>query len=74
MDHPSIWRFIDGLKKIQKERDTFFEQMVAGNPPPVKRRKYRDADARILTLVNDFNNRPMNEFLRGVAHNFEIND
>jgi hypothetical protein len=48
--------------------------MVARNPPPVKRRKYRDTDTRILSLVQDFNNRPMNEYLRGIAHNFEIND
>jgi len=74
MDHPSIWRFIDGLRRVQKERDVLFEQMVAGHPPPVKRRKYRDADSRILSLVKDFNNRSMKEYLRGVAHNFEIND
>jgi len=29
----------DGLRRVQKERDVFYEQMVAGNPPPVKRRK-----------------------------------
>jgi hypothetical protein len=37
MDHPFIWKFIDGLRRVQKERDVLFEQMVAGNPPPVKR-------------------------------------
>ena len=74
MDHPSLWRFIDGLRRVQKERDLFFEQMVAGNPPPVKRRKYRQADDRILTLVRDFDNRPLKEYLRGIAHNFEMSD
>jgi hypothetical protein len=74
MDHPSIWRFVDGLRKVQKERDLAFEQMVAGNPPEAKRRKYRQADERILSLVRDFANRPMIEYLRGIAHNFEMSD
>jgi len=69
-----LWVFITSLRKVQKERDLLYEQMVAGHAPPVKRRKYRDADARILALVNDFHNRPMMEYLRGIAHNFEMND
>ena len=43
MDHPFIWKFIRGLRTIQKERDMQYELMVAGNPPPAKRRKYHDA-------------------------------
>lgn len=74
MDHPSLWRFIRSLRKVQKERDLLYEQMVAGHEPPVKRRKYREADSRILNLVRDFANRPMAEYLRGIAHNFEMND
>ena len=66
MDHPSIWVFINSLRRIQKERDLLYEQMVAGHAPPAKRRKYRDADARILTLVNQFQQRPLIEFLRGI--------
>lgn len=73
MDHPSIWKFIKGLRKVQKERDMAFEQMVAGNSPPAKRRKYRQADERILKLATDFANRPCAEYLRGIAHNFEMN-
>jgi len=74
MDHPSLWKFVDGLRRVQKERDVFYEQMVAGNPPPVKRRKYRQADERILTLVRSFADRPLKEYLRGIAHNVEVAD
>ena len=74
MDHPSIWNFVNGLRTIHKERDMFFEQMVAGHAPPTKRWKYRDADDRILTIVTDFANRPLAEYLRGVVHNFQMND
>ena len=31
--HPIVWKFIDGLKKIQKGRDLYYEQLVAGNAP-----------------------------------------
>ena len=74
MDHPSIWKFVDGLRKVQKERNLVFEQMVAGNPPPMKRCKYQQADDRILALIQDFANRPIMEYIRGITHNFETND
>jgi len=48
--------------------------MVAGNPSPVKRRKYRQADERILMLVRSFADCPLKEYLRGIAHNIEVAD
>jgi len=32
------------------------------------------ADRRILTLMGEFHTRPMSEYLRGIAHNFEMHD
>ncbi len=40
VDHPSIWKLIDGLRKVQKARDQVYEGLVRGDPPPKKRRKY----------------------------------
>ena len=74
MDHPSIWRLIEGLKHIQKGCDVFYKCMVAGHVPPAKRRKYRQADERLLNLVRNYGNQSMVEYLRGIAHNFEMND
>jgi hypothetical protein len=54
VDHPSIWKFIDGLKKVQKSRDVYMEQLMAGQLPPIKLKKFRDADERILKIVRDF--------------------
>ena len=73
MDHPTIWKLLDGLKWVQKGRDVLYERMVAGNAPPPKRHKYRQADEHILHLVMDFDNRGMFEYLRGIAHNFAMN-
>ena len=74
MDHPSIWKLIEGLKHIQKQRDVFYEHMVAGHVPPAKRGKYRQADEWLLNLVRNFGNQPIMEYLRGVVHNFEMSD
>ncbi|XP_050517464.1 uncharacterized protein LOC126892075 [Diabrotica virgifera virgifera] len=73
MNHPSIWKLIDGLKTVQRGRDMFFEQLVAGNEPPTKRSKYTLADVRIKNLVRDYENRNIIEFLRGISHNYEMN-
>jgi len=68
--HPSIWKFIDGLHRVQKERDVTYERYVCGEPGPVKRREYILVDQRLLATVNDYNNTDISECLRGIAHNF----
>lgn len=70
MDHPSIWRLIDGLKIIQRNRDAMYERFLQGECPPRKRKKYLLADERIKNIVCTFHNRTIYEFLRGLAHNF----
>lgn len=74
MTNPVIWNFIDCLKKVQHGRDLYYEQLVAGRNPQVKLRKYRDADERIARIARAYNERGTIEFLRGIAHNFEMDD
>ena len=72
-DHPTIWKFISGLKKVQKSRDLFYEHLIAGHPPPRKRRRYIECDRRIERIVGNLNSyQSVTDFLRGVAHNFEM--
>ncbi|XP_050512889.1 uncharacterized protein LOC126888581 [Diabrotica virgifera virgifera] len=75
VDHPTIWKFIDSLRKVHKGRDVHYKQLVAGNLPPLKKKKkYRDADGRILRLVRNFNaDGDILQYLRGLAHNYKIN-
>ncbi|KAG8221913.1 hypothetical protein J437_LFUL002472 [Ladona fulva] len=35
MDHPSIWKFIDGLRKVQHGRDFYYEKLIAGQKYPL---------------------------------------
>lgn len=73
MNNPTIWNLITGLKTIQRGRDVFFEHLLAGNEPPRKKRKYLEADTRIRNLVQDYHNRNIIQFLRGISHNYEMN-
>lgn len=68
--HPSIGRFIDTLKKIQKLYDHSYEKCIAGHAAPKKRQEYLEADGRILDLVQLFERRNLVEYLRGLARNF----
>ena len=70
--HPTIWKFIDSLRVIQKSRDQMYERAICGMSPPKKLKKYSDADQRIKRLVMDFGKLTPNEYLRAVATNYQI--
>lgn len=71
--HPTIFKFLDSLKKIVKVSDTEYENFVAGHNPQRKRRRYREADDRIFTIVNrPFDPANVLEYLRGISHNYQM--
>ncbi len=72
MNHPVIWKFIDGIKRIQKGSDSYYEQLIAGNAPARKRLKYIRIDERILSIVQQFDSREPLEYLCGLAYNYEM--
>ncbi|XP_018495711.1 uncharacterized protein LOC108864471 [Galendromus occidentalis] len=71
VDHPSLWKFIDGIRKVQQSRDVTYARFVAGHEPEAKRSKYVAADDRILKIVREFGQRPTT-YLRGLARNFRV--
>ncbi|KAL7073059.1 hypothetical protein ACQ4LE_008166 [Meloidogyne hapla] len=56
--HPS-WKFIDTLRCEQKSRDADMAKCIAGEEPPKKAKRYREADARIMNLVENYH--PINQ-------------
>mgnify|MGYP000265238167 CR=1 FL=1 len=70
--HPSLWRFINGLKKVQRHRDLLYARFIAGHAPIAKRKRYLEADKRLFALVNKFDELLPIEFLQGVASNFTM--
>ena len=69
MLHPTIWKFIDVLKHVQKGRDEYFEKLLAGNEPQLKLLKYRKADERVLKTFSEYGSRNEIEYLRSIGHN-----
>ncbi|KAL3125801.1 hypothetical protein niasHT_009167 [Heterodera trifolii] len=53
--HPTIWKFINILREHQKIIDVDFEHFLAGNAPPLKAKRYREADRRILRILERYN-------------------
>ena len=56
---------------IQRGRDTYYEQLVAGHSPRDNSLKYNQTDERILRIVRQSDDRDPLEYLRGLAHNYE---
>ena len=47
-------------------------QALAGEDPPPQHQKYRDVTNRLKNVVSEENNRPVLDFLRGIAHNLQM--
>jgi len=48
------------------------DQLIAGNPPPAGRLQYRLLKERVERIVNDYANRTHLQYLRGLAHTFQL--
>ena len=67
--HPSIWEFIDKLNLNAAHNRMLMAQMLAGASPPLQKRVYRDVNARIVTLVQSYNNGNIIQFWCGISYN-----
>jgi len=71
--HPVVWKFTEGIRKVQRGRHAYYEQLIAGKNPNRKLLKYIKADERVLNIVKQFDSLAPLEYLRGLAHNYDIN-
>ena len=65
---PSIWKFINGLRRYQKLKDTEIEGLTAGRNAAQRRPAYECVIRRIKNIVLDYQNRDIIDYLRGLAH------
>ena len=45
------------------------QQLIAGQPPPQPKSQYRLINQNIETVVQDYANRNLEDYLRGIAYN-----
>ena len=70
--HPTVWKFINGLKKEQSFNELKIEQFLSGQPAQPSKKKYKEVALRIKAIVADYGNRPNLDYLRGLAHNLSF--
>ena len=73
-DHPSLWKF---LAFLQTEEQTVVaakdEQITAGQNTRHEKREQKSKSLRLKTIVDDYRNRPILDFLRGISYNIDLN-
>ena len=70
--HPTIWKFLDALKREQDLRDIHIAKIRAGSTNMKSSKKYRDLDERLKKLVATFDEYTLLQYLRAVAHNLRL--
>ena len=70
--HPSIWRFLEVLRREQALNDQVITQMLAGAAVVRQRKQYRDCQQRLQVIATDYPNRMCLDFLRSVSHNIRL--
>lgn len=63
------------VRRIGKEQgltEIKINQLMVGQEPPAKRKKYREVATRIKNIVTTYNDRDKKEYLIGIAHNLEM--
>ncbi|XP_022169656.1 uncharacterized protein LOC111033288 [Myzus persicae] len=68
--HPSIWTFITALKKEESVKRFKIEQYTAGFEPP-KKKIYKDSTIKLKKICDDYKNRSVDDYLRGISHHFQ---
>jgi len=69
--HPTLWKFIDALKKEERLKRLNINQLLLGQVVEPKK-TYRVIDARVSNIVCDYANGTFTEFLRAIAHNLRF--
>ena len=66
--HPDVFSFIRKIKNEQTVQEAKMEQSLTGTPPPNKRIKYIDEEAKLLNVVRMFAEMNRIDYLRAIAN------
>jgi len=68
----SFWRFLDVLKGEEYINRVKIAQALGGHAPLDARRRYADANQRILMIVDNYLHLHRLQYLRSIAHNLGL--
>jgi hypothetical protein len=71
-DHIGVFKIIKEMQKEQSKVRLDIEMVLRGTPRPSQRKRDREREIRIQTVLNDRNNRSIMDLLRGIAHNLSF--
>ena len=67
-----VFKIIKELQKEQNRVELDIESILRGVPRPLQKRQDRECEARIQAVYNDRDNRPLMDFLQGIAHSISF--
>jgi hypothetical protein len=70
--HAGVYSIVQELQKEQQEVETQVERIIRGEQRLKQRKSLIDREKRIMTIINDKENRSIMDFLRGIAHNLSL--
>ena len=71
--HPTIWKFLDALKREQDLNEINLEKINSGQEFKKTSKKYEACAARLKNLVTRFDDTTdILDYLRGIAHNLRF--
>ena len=66
--NPTIWKFLDVLKKEQNLTDVKVAQHLSRQQPPKRAKKWADYDDRLRRIVTDYDSYDLLDFLKAVGN------
>jgi len=71
--HPSIWKFLDGMRHKVRFQEMLFEQQQAGREPEVQRSQWANLTSRLRRICARFTiGMDYIAYLKGVSNNFQF--
>ena len=71
--HPTVYKLINSMRLEQSHTKNLKAKIDAGQNLVRKNQKYVRVTAAIRRLVDNFNQRKLLDYLRGISHNIELN-
>ncbi len=71
--HPTIFKFVRGLKKQQTLTNLKIEQLLMGHSQSKGRSTYVLLAERLFTLCEGYGGIPILDYLKGIAQNLNLN-